>query len=176
MLFGLALGLLVALAVYVRFAPEPPPLPEPPQQPEPLAKSAASPPKAAPREAKPRPENNGDGQNRFDFYEMLPRFEVVVPEVETEVDAGGAAAPVKEPGLYVLQVGSFRAQKDADRLQASLALLGIESRIQRVAVDDETFHRVRIGPSSDLDEINRIRRRLHEQRIDSLLMRVQEEP
>jgi cell division protein FtsN len=60
-------------------------------------------------------------------------------------------------------------------LQASLALLGVESRIQRVTIDDAVFHRVRIGPITDLDELNRVRSRLREARIEPLLMKVQEQ-
>ena len=53
---------------------------------------------------------------------------------------------------------------DADRRQASLALLGIESRIQRVTVDDDVYHRVRIGPISNLDSLNRMRKQLRDAR------------
>lgn len=108
---------------------------------------------------------------RFEFYELLPEFEVVVPEVESRADPGPPPARVEEPGRYVLQVGSFTKLGDADRMKANLALLGIESRLQRVAIDERVFHRVRIGPLSELREINRIRNRLREARIDSLLMR-----
>ena len=31
---------------------------------------------------------------------------------------------------------------------------GIESHIQRVSIDDRTYHRVRIGPIDDLEELN----------------------
>lgn len=108
---------------------------------------------------------------RFAFYELLPEFEVVVPEVESRAATGPPPAEVEEPGRYVLQVGSFTTRADADGMKANLALLGIESRLQRVAIDEEVFHRVRIGPLSDLDRINEIRAELQEAGIDSLLMR-----
>jgi cell division protein FtsN len=175
MAFGLGLGLLVALGVYVRLQPAAGPAPARPQAASPAPTRAEPEPAPKPEPAAeatpPDAAADDDDENRFDFYEVLPRFEVVIPEVE-KAEPNDASQPIEEPGSYVLQVGSFRALKDADRMKASLALLGIESRIQRVAVDDETFHRVRIGPSSDLAEINRIRRRLREARIDSLVMRV----
>lgn len=171
MAFGLGLGLLVALGVYVRLRPAAEPAPARPQAASQVPARAEPAPEPVPAEEPAPPAADNDDENRFDFYEVLPRFEVVIPEVE-EAEPNDAGQPIDEPGSYVLQVGSFRALKDADRMKASLALLGIESRIQRVAVDDETFHRVRIGPSSDLAEINRIRRRLREARIDSLVMRV----
>jgi cell division protein FtsN len=129
---------------------------------------------------------------RFDFYEILPQYEVTVPDdadapaassaararaagnttANTAAPAATTAAPVAAPGSYVLQTGSFRSHADADRMQASLALLGVESRIQKVAIDSGEFHRVRIGPISNLDELNRIRNVLSQAGIDSLMMKV----
>jgi cell division protein FtsN len=79
---------------------------------------------------------------------------------------------VEEPGSYVLQVGSFTSLGDADRMQANLALIGIESRIQRVTIDDDVYHRVRIGPIGNLEQLNQTRRRLREAKIEWLLMKV----
>jgi cell division protein FtsN len=72
----------------------------------------------------------------------------------------------------VLQAGSFSAASDADKLQANLALLGIESRVQRVTIDDDVYHRVRIGPITDLEKLNRIRRQLHDAHVNAMLMKV----
>jgi cell division protein FtsN len=105
---------------------------------------------------------------------MLPQFEVVIPEFETNVRADTAPRAVEQPGRYVLQAGSFRTLSDADRRQASLALLGVESSIQRVAIEDDVYHRVRIGPVEDLGQLNEIRRRLRDARIETLLMQVPE--
>jgi len=51
-------------------------------------------------------------------------------------------------------------------------LLGIESRIQRVSIDDKTYHRVRIGPTRDLDNLNALRDRLRQAQIDVLRIRL----
>ena len=41
----------------------------------------------------------------------------------------------------MLQMGSFRQYADADRLKASLALVGIQAEIQKVKIDNgEIFH------------------------------------
>lgn len=173
MLFGLTLGLVVAAGVYFR-------------SPSPVAPTAAvtsSAPAAAPAarargaaraaQTARNAEAAGPSEPRFDFYEILPQFEVVVPEVETAASPAVRAQPVvEEPGSYVLQAGSFSALGDADRLKASLALLGIESRIQRVTIDDDVFHRVRIGPISDLGQLNRIRRQLRDEHVDTMLMKI----
>ena len=79
---------------------------------------------------------------------------------------------VVEPGVYVLQAGSFSTHVDADRRRAELALQGIESHIQRVKVNDRNYHRVYIGPTEDLDELNLLRSRLRAAKIDVLRIRL----
>jgi cell division protein FtsN len=71
-----------------------------------------------------------------------------------------------------LQAGSFGNADDAERQRANLALLGVESRVQRVSIDDRTFHRVRIGPIDELAELNSVRARLREADVDFLVMRM----
>src|ERR1700758_3012511 len=110
---------------------------------------------------------------KYDFYEMLPNFEVVVPEKDKDVKRDlPAAAKIERPGVYVLQAGTYRKQADADRVRAQLALQGIEAKVQRVAVDADVWHRVRIGPVSNLDELNRLRRQLQAADVDALVIRV----
>lgn len=168
MLGGLALGLVVALVVYMR------------GQPAPVAAPRAATAPVAERAPEPAPAATADragdtepaAESRFDFYEMLPQFEVVIPEYETDVRADVAPRAVEQPGRYVLQAGSFRTLVDADRRQAEIALLGVESNVQRVAIDDNVYHRIRIGPLEDLGRLNEIRRRLRDARIETLLMQV----
>jgi cell division protein FtsN len=126
----------------------------------------------APEPASTRESTGDEPADRYDFYEMLPNFEVVVPEKEAAVRRDLPAAPVAKAGSYVLQVGSYRNFDEADRVRAQLALQGIESKVQRVSVDNDTWHRVRIGPITDLAELNRIRDRLREADMDLLVIRV----
>ena len=108
------------------------------------------------------------------LLEPVMSVEVVVPEIESSAGSDRNAAASEQPGVYVLQVGSFHALADADRMQARLALLGIESQIQRVMIDDDVWHRVRIGPIRELGELNRVRRQLRDERIESLVMELHE--
>jgi cell division protein FtsN len=171
MLFGLSLGLIVAVFVYVRgdettvAGPRAPVASRANSEPAPVANEPTALTNTATEPA---------AEARFDFYEMLPQFEVVIPEYETDVRRDTAARPVEQPGRYVLQAGSFSALGDADRRQAELALLGVESAIQRVSIEDDVFHRVRVGPVQDLARLNEIRRRLRDARIETLLMKVPE--
>lgn len=110
---------------------------------------------------------------RFDFYKMLPNFEVILPEQDINVQRHGEVEVVDQPGTYVLQAGSFQTFSEADRLRATLALLGVESQIQKVTIDnDQTWHRVRIGPFKDLAELNDTRQRLAENGMQALVIRV----
>lgn len=121
-------------------------------------------------------------KSRFAFYELLPSQEVVIPkeklkEEAAKPDAGKPAAPSKdEPaggGRYLIQVGSFRERKEADQQRANLALLGVESRVEKVTIDnDTTWYRVRIGPEKDQHRVENILSRLEENNIQAMVMMV----
>jgi cell division protein FtsN len=134
-------------------------------------------PEPQPRASSPADADNGaasnEGSERYDFYEMLPNFEVVVPEKDREVkrDIPGAAK-IERPGVYVLQAGSYRNQADAERVSAQLKLQGIDAKVQRVAVDNDVWHRVRVGPINDLAELNKVRKQLQAADVDGLVIRV----
>jgi cell division protein FtsN len=116
---------------------------------------------------------SGKPAEKYDFYQMLPNFEVVVPEKDKDVKRDlPAAAKIERPGVYVLQAGTYRKEVDADRVRAQLALQGIDAKVQRVAVDADVWHRVRIGPVSNLDELNKLRRQLQAADVDALVIRV----
>jgi cell division protein FtsN len=108
----------------------------------------------------------------YDFYDRLPKFEVVVPERDKEVKRDVATVQVDRPGVYVLQAGSYPRQSDAERVQAQLGRQGIQAIVQRVAVDNDVWHRVRIGPLKDLAAVNHVRAQLRAADIDALLIRV----
>jgi SPOR domain len=119
----------------------------------------------------------GAGANRpsekYDFYQMLPNFEVVVPEKDKDVKRDlPAGAPIERPGVYVLQAGSYRNEADAERVRQQLALQGVQAKVQRVAVDADVWHRVRIGPITNLAELNKVRKQLQAAEVDALVIRV----
>jgi cell division protein FtsN len=134
------------------------------------AKAAAEVPKPEPRAIIPASETEETSQN-LDFYKMLQESEVVVPERPRDAARESPTpATVTRPGVYVLQAGSYRRQEDADRIQAQLRKIGIEANVQRVAVDDGVFHRVRIGPLTDLAELNSLRTRLRAAEFDETIV------
>jgi cell division protein FtsN len=169
MLFGLAVGLSVAVAIYVKD-----------RRPEPIA---ATVPPASLQSSIESIDDNGESagaaesaektpEKRFTFYDILPNFEVVTPDEEPDIAVDAEPQAIVEPGVYVLQAGSFSTNTDADRRRAELALHGIESHIQRVKVNDRNYHRVYIGPTDDLDELNLLRSRLRVAKIDVFRIRL----
>ena len=175
MLFGLSIGLAVAVAIYLKDQQSDPGSPvaaaEPASMAEPMVPTPA--PVAAERQGDSEEREAADDKEpRFSFYNMLPNFEVVIPEEEGDVRPDRNVEPIEASGTYVLQAGSFADVADADRRRAELALLGIESHVQRVAIDDRTYHRVRIGPIDDLDELNLLRNQLRQADIDVLRIRL----
>ena len=112
----------------------------------------------------------------YDFFTVLPEIEVVVPGREIEQRARqaeatpDAAPPAAGNGPYLLQVGSFRSQDDAESLRAQLALLGLSARIQTVTVDNSTWHRVRVGPFADARATDEARRRLQANGLESMVL------
>ncbi len=113
-----------------------------------------------------------DDSKSYAFYEMLPKFEVVVPEKDKDVRPDIKPVPETRPGTYMLQAGSYKNFADADRVRAQLALQGIESKVQKVTIDTDTWHRIRIGPISKLDELNRLRQVLRKADVDVIVVRV----
>ena len=89
---------------------------------------------------------NKSSEKEFDFYELLPDIEKVMPDDLPE------AAPVRAPDNldYFLQAASFRVYGDAEKLRARLALKGFKSVTQAREVEGKgTFWRVRLGPYMD---------------------------
>jgi cell division protein FtsN len=98
----------------------------------------------------------------FDFYTVLPEMQVVVPERELPKSRDPAAAPaaLKPEFRYFLQLGAFANAADADGLKARAALAGAQAQVQRVSVDEKTFHRVRLGPFDDAQALEKARAQL----------------
>ena len=164
---GLGLGLAAAGLVYLRD-----------HRPEGDAPHAVKAVRKHPRGAEPAEPDAGDAggvdapKKPYDFYNMLPKFEVIVPERDRDVKPDIHPVPETRRGTYELQAGSYKNFADADRVRAQLALQGIESKVQKVSVDTDTWHRIRIGPISNLEELNRLRQKLRKADVDALVIRV----
>jgi cell division protein FtsN len=121
---------------------------------------------------------------RFDFYTILPQKEVVVPDYEIKTRAreeliGKSKTPqnattptlgISDNGSqYMVQAGSFRAFQEADKLRAKLALMGIESRVEKAKVGSTVWYRVKMGPYAHMTSVSTIRTRLRQNGIDAIV-------
>lgn len=84
--------------------------------------------------------------------------------------APSAPKPVSS-GSYMLQAGAFRTANDAESLRARIILLGLPAVVQRAEVNGAQVNRVRVGPFSRLDDMNRARSQLGENKIESAVVR-----
>ncbi len=169
---GLVVGLLVAFLVFlqmrtkqVQVTETAQPLAVPVEQAAPKAQTPDKA-KAAPVPPPPKP--------RFDFYNLLPEMEVIVPDEDIQGQpTHEGVKQVEQPGTYLLQAGSFRSRQQADQLRARLALLGLETSVQAVTVDNgQTWHRVRVGPFNNLHDLNDARALLKRNGVDAILIRL----
>jgi cell division protein FtsN len=109
---------------------------------------------------------------RFDFYKILPGQEVPVTEKELRA---AAKSPDKAAAkdLYFVQAGSFQNPADADNLKARLALAGLVASVEPANLPDKgIWYRVRLGPFTQLDEINRVRQTLAQNGVDASLVKI----
>jgi len=108
---------------------------------------------------------------RFDFYTILPELEVTVPDEELQPKT--SAKNNKQPtSPLMLQAGSFRKFGSADKLKATLALQGISAKIQTISKSNgDKWHRVQIGPIRDLNILNKTRHRLRKIGIASIVVK-----
>jgi cell division protein FtsN len=190
LLLGLALGAAGAALFYiVQNQPARPSVVQAPASPQAPAATPAAPAKAA---ATAPPEPAPPDPDRYEFYELLKEGEQIVsvpdkgkappaasvPPVRppTQVPAPSAPAPsatALPSARYIVQVGSYRTFEDADRVKASLALLGLDGRIEQATLSNgQTWQRVRIGPLTDLQQVQSTQDRLKANGLDALLIRM----
>ena len=171
-LIGLLLGLGIALGVawYIN------------KMPTPFVNRAVPPVKGEPArgadaaKADDATVKSKDGKPRFDFYRILPGSEEPVTEQQLK-EAQQKPAPAYANETFYLQAGAFQNAPDADNLKARLALLGVEASIQTTPLADKgVWHRVRVGPYTALEDLDRARDTLKQNGIATTLIRVREAP
>ncbi|MBA1273779.1 SPOR domain-containing protein [Stutzerimonas azotifigens] len=145
------------------------------------------------RATKPEP-----AKPKYDFYTLLPESEVILPpdatppatqtpavtpEEAARIDAARAEAalngqtPPPPPTVakapvtqYFLQAGSFRKKEDADRVRAQIILLGNDVRVEAGTVNNETWHRVLVGPYGNREQLSQAQKTLAASGYKNLLL------
>ncbi len=130
--------------------------------------------KTAPRKVSAEPVRVS--KPRFDFYNLLPDQEVLIPDEEVERQVKKAPPAVRPPEKraepaaapkpkaagrrYMVQVSSFRSQREAESLKAKLALLGLRARVSSARIKGSTWYRVQLGPYANAAAMQDARRQL----------------
>lgn len=109
---------------------------------------------------------------QFDFYTILPKKEMIVPDHEIKTRTREERVGKNKIASYVIQAGSSQDPKDADQLRAKLALMGIESKIQKAKVESVIWYRVKIGPYSQMGSVNSIMSRLQKNGMKPVITEV----
>lgn len=129
-----------------------------PSQPQPVAAAETQKP------AEPTPPTEPE-EPRYDFYTILPQAETVVPDYEIKTRVREELVGKTKAVKYVMQAGSFRESAEAERHKAKLALLGIESRVEKAKVGNVIWHRVKIGPYDNPSSVSTIKELLQKNSI-----------
>jgi cell division protein FtsN len=159
---GLVIGLGIALGVAFYLSKAPLPF---------LAKPAA----VAGMPQGGAKEGDKTDKPKYDFYKILPGGEEPVSEKELRDAAKAGRNQPEAKGVYFIQAGSFQNPADADNQKAKIAVLGFESNVEPTPLPDKgTWYRVRLGPYTTLDELNRVRRVLAQNGINADLVKLKD--
>lgn len=110
--------------------------------------------------------SGSENKPTIDFYSVLPQREVEIPISEEDREAIENPSINKEAvGKSILQVGSFQSADEADSLKAQLAFLGLEASVKSAVVNNETWHRVQLGPFASETSLSRAKNLLIENKI-----------
>ena len=134
-----------------------------------------------------------DNRPTFDYHVILPTLDVEVPvarPTEWRKDKPSRKESTKEkkkvksekpkadkvkkaivekittPGNYIIQVGAYKKQAEANNMKKRVGSIA-NAYVEKATIKANTWYRVRIGPISDLNEVNRVRAQLSSKGIAS---------
>ena len=159
LLSGMLLGLLIAVAVYVKgWVPKP--LLEkniPVAQDNQTGENSTIEDKSA--------DLSIETKNNFDFYETLQDMEVVIDEKDINQTDN------RKPKSYIIQLGAFKKIEDAEALKAQIAFIGYTAEINdTVDVNKIQWHRVRLGPFDSGRKADVIKRKMETNGFNALIL------
>jgi cell division protein FtsN len=120
-------------------------------------------------------------QPHFEFYNLLPNKEVVVPEHEIKTRTREERVGKAKESKYIMQAGSFKTAKEAEQLRVKLALMGIQAKVDKAKVGSKTdkavaagvtWYRVKIGPYTKMTSVDVIKSRLKKHGLDVMVTEV----
>ncbi|SIS43636.1 SPOR domain-containing protein [Neptunomonas antarctica] len=109
-------------------------------------------------------------QNKYEFYELLPKSEIMPAAVE---EYKSTPRDAKLDKHYVLQAGSFRNAADAERMRAQLLLSGLPNvHTNQSDGANGIWYRVRIGPFDNQAVMNKANNKLAKLNINAMAIRI----
>jgi len=125
-------------------------------------------------------EESDVARERFDFYSVMPEAEQqapagerVTPSITAPAPRQAAPVPMQSGrvAVYVLQIDGFSSLAQAVAMQDKLAFMRLDASIQQ-GDGTQTGYRIRVGPYTDLNELDRVQAQLDKRGIKSTRERV----
>lgn len=113
-----------------------------------------------------------------DFTPDVPVMHEPTPAVnkkkvdETPAQAQEATQDITRSGRYMFQVGAFKTAQQAEQRRRKLQGIGLNTRVEKAEVRGQIWHRVRLGPSTDLKMVNRWQQTLQRAELDYTKIRL----
>ena len=102
----------------------------------------------------------------FEFHDILESSGVRTDPAPYDADIAELAPSTD--ATYLIQAAAFKKPVDAEQLRASLMLQDLPVALSRVALQDDSWYRVTVGPFDDRTEAQRSMRRLREQNLNAI--------
>ncbi len=97
----------------------------------------------------------------FSYYAVLPNLELDINVQPSERDKPAQPEAIEKivlkPGTHILQIASFKSEKQARKTQENLLQKGLETRIEKRRVQGKDWFRVFAGPTEQSAAIDRWR-------------------
>ncbi|WEF31105.1 SPOR domain-containing protein [Pseudoduganella chitinolytica] len=132
-------------------------------------------PAPAPAPAAPQPDPLQAVVDKIQAQPSEPKAPAPVNTAAPPSQSGAPApsAPGDDKWVYYLQAGAYRETADAEAVRAKLALLGFEASVTDRSTDSGVLHRVRVGPFTQVEAMNKVRGKLSENGVDVAVVRNQ---
>lgn len=93
------------------------------------------------------------------------------PSAKPVSPVASANSNADDSWIYFLQTGAFRGWNEAESERARLALLGFEAKVSERTADGSTMYRVRMGPYTQMDAMNKVSSKLSDNGVNYSVIR-----
>lgn len=169
MIIGLVAGLAIALVVALMITKSPVPFNKQSRSDKPANSSAA--PNSDPNQSMYRIKDAPKDAAKDGSQAKAAEAAVTQSEVKPEAQVGDNAAKSEEKWTYYLQAGAYKSSTEAENMRARLALLGYEAGVSEMISQNGMLYRVRIGPFTQIETMNRTRAKLAENGVEAAITR-----